>query len=223
MAAANLIQADKDEGPGLMMTCVKDVHKRAMPLDARAPAMASMQLDPPMHTGDAHTTTLATVGLPTHMGDHIFLNEERDVIMPMHDGHRRGKIWFLDTGATNHMTGLVDAFTELDRSITGMVLFADDSVIKIHGCGTIVFVIDVGDHMAFMDVYFIQSLKSSFVSPDQLNENRYDIAIRHGVVTVRDQRSHLLIKITHGPNRLYKLSFRPVHPECLPVGHVSNA
>lgn len=120
----------------------------------------------------------------------------------------------------NHMTGLADAFAELDRSISGKVQFRDVSIVDIHGRETVVWAVGGGDHRAFTYVLFIPAFKSNVVSLDQLNENWYDIAFRRGVLTIRDQRGRLLLKVTHGPNRLYKLTFRPVRPVCLIMGHV---
>jgi hypothetical protein len=39
--------------------------------------------------------------------------------------------WYLDTGATNHMTGRKDAFSNLDRTVVGSVKIADGSVVSI--------------------------------------------------------------------------------------------
>ena len=100
------------------------------------------------------------------------------------------------------MTGSIDAFAELDRSITGKVRFTDGSVVEIHGRGTVVFADKGGDHRAFTDVYFIPALKSSVVSVGQLDEGWFDIGIRRGVLTVHDQQKRLLIEVTRSPNRL---------------------
>uniref|UniRef100_A0ACD5TNV1 Uncharacterized protein n=1 Tax=Avena sativa TaxID=4498 RepID=A0ACD5TNV1_AVESA len=129
-----------------------------------------------------------------HTGGQVFLNEERAIVTPAHDDAKGGEEWFLDTDATNHMTGSVDAFAELDRSVTGKVRFADISVVDIHGRGTVVFAIDGGDHRAFTEVFFIPALKSSIVSLGQLDESWYDIHIRRGILSVRDQRNRLLMK-----------------------------
>lgn len=62
----------------------------------------------------------------------VFLNKERAVTKPTLAGGKQDKGWFLDKGAMNHMIGYVDAFLELDRSITRKVRFADGSVVDIH-------------------------------------------------------------------------------------------
>ncbi|WVZ93228.1 hypothetical protein U9M48_039226 [Paspalum notatum var. saurae] len=52
--------------------------------------------------------------------------------------------WILDTGASNHMTGVRSLFSELDRRITGSVRFGDGSTVAIEGRGTIVFAARTG-------------------------------------------------------------------------------
>ncbi|KAK1609895.1 hypothetical protein QYE76_033568 [Lolium multiflorum] len=102
--AVNLIQAEEDdEGPGLMMACVEEVIQ-LMGEQAVAPTAA-----PPV------------INSATRTGGHVFLNKERAIITPTHDDSRGSEVWFLDTGATNHMTGLVNAFTELDHSVSRKV------------------------------------------------------------------------------------------------------
>jgi hypothetical protein len=45
--------------------------------------------------------------------------------------------WCLDTGATHHMTGLREFFTELDSDVRGSIKFGDASAVEIkaaHWC-----------------------------------------------------------------------------------------
>lgn len=50
------------------------------------------------------------------------------------------KVWYLDNGASNHMTSFKGKFTELNQGVTGQVHFGDDSSVKIEGKGTVRFV-----------------------------------------------------------------------------------
>jgi len=43
--------------------------------------------------------------------------------------------WYLDTGASNHMTRSRAGFAELNSTVTGMVRFGDNSIITIFGQG----------------------------------------------------------------------------------------
>jgi hypothetical protein len=58
----------------------------------------------------------------------------------------RDKMWFMDSGANNHMTGERKAFSELDTGVVGTVKFGDGSRVEIRGHGTIVFKCQNGEH-----------------------------------------------------------------------------
>jgi hypothetical protein len=94
----------------------------------------------------------------------ILLNEEKAKVVPGRADEPMDAMWYLDTGASNHMTGNRSAFTTLDESVTGNVRFGDGSVVQIKGKGDIAFSISGGRQRAFTDVYFIPRLKSSVVS-----------------------------------------------------------
>ena len=47
--------------------------------------------------------------------------------------------WYLDSGASNHMTGSKAAFSELDDNVTGTMKFGDGSRVAIQGRDTIIF------------------------------------------------------------------------------------
>ncbi|XP_066383834.1 uncharacterized protein [Miscanthus floridulus] len=47
--------------------------------------------------------------------------------------------WYLDSGATHHMTGRRELFSDLDTSVRGSVRFGDTSRVEIQGVGSIVF------------------------------------------------------------------------------------
>ena len=205
-AAVNLAEAEEDGGPNLMMGCVEEVHEGAVHAATPAPTMVTASCNPVVHNGG-----------------HVFLNEEKAIITPSLDGDHGWQTWFLDTGATNHMTGCLESFAELDRSVSGTVRFADGSSVKICGRGTVVFAAETGDHSAFTQVYYIPALKSSVVSVGQLDESWFDVHIRRGVLTIRNDRGQLLVKVPRSTNRLYKLVFTPVHPVCLAVGAISDA
>ena len=63
--------------------------------------------------------------------------------------------WYLDSGASNHMTGSKDSFSELDGDVTGTVKFGDGSRVAIQGRGTIIFRYQNREHHALTDVYYI--------------------------------------------------------------------
>ena len=61
----------------------------------------------------------------------LFLLEEKAQVNLAQEGETKEGIWYLDSGATNHMTGDHAAFAELDSIITGSVKFGDGSTVDI--------------------------------------------------------------------------------------------
>jgi hypothetical protein len=75
-----------------------------------------------------------------------------------------GDVWYLDNGASNHMTGDLHKFRDIDKSVGGKVHFGDGSTIEIHGKGSILFQGTSGDQWILFDVYYIAKLRSNLVS-----------------------------------------------------------
>jgi hypothetical protein len=106
-----------------------------------------------------------------------FSNEEK----------KESKRWVLDSGASNHMTGMRDAFAELDSNVHGTIKFGDGLVVEIEGVGTMFFVHKNGEHHSLTIVYLIPKLTTNIVSLGQLDEIGYDIVINDVVMRVREE------------------------------------
>jgi hypothetical protein len=76
--------------------------------------------------------------------------------------------WYLDTGATYHMIGRREFFTELDSNVRGFIKFGDASGVEIKGVGSIIFTIESGEHILLTGVYYIPALRNSIISLGQL-------------------------------------------------------
>jgi hypothetical protein len=142
---------------------------------------------------------------PEHVDGEVFLNEERAKVRISVEKDPIDVPWYLDSGASNHMTGSRDVFADLDTNIIGSVCFSDNSIIDICGRGTVVIVVRGDEHRALTDVYYIPRLKTSIVSLGQIDENGCPSLIRDGYMSVWDRRNHLLAKVPRSPNRLYKV------------------
>jgi len=70
---------------------------------------------------------------------------------------RAEELWYLDTGASNHMTENRAAFSELDTGVIGTVKFGDNSGVDIQGRGTVVFQCKNGEHKALTCVLHPQA------------------------------------------------------------------
>jgi hypothetical protein len=89
------------------------------------------------------------------------------------DGSSNNKTggWCLDTGATHHMTGRWEFFTELDSDVRGSIKFGDASGMEIKGVGSIIFTIESGEHRLLIIIYYIPTLRNSIISLGQLDES----------------------------------------------------
>ena len=69
----------------------------------------------------------------------INLNEPRAQVHLERVGGKQEQRWYLDSGASNHIMGSKEAFSELDGDMTDMMKFSDGSRVAIRGHGTIIF------------------------------------------------------------------------------------
>jgi hypothetical protein len=120
-AEAHVAEAEEDREPTLLMAHAT-LHPAPTPI--AAPTTQSSPVPRPLRIVEAKV--FAQLG-----GD----NEHDDTT------------WYLDTGATNHMTGNRDAFINLDTAIRGTVRFGDGSVVEIQGTGTVLFEGKTGEHL----------------------------------------------------------------------------
>jgi hypothetical protein len=110
-------------------------------------------------------------------------------------GGEQEQQWYLDSGASNHMTGSKAAFSELDGNVTSIVKFGDGSRVVIQGHGTIIFMCQNDKHRTLTDVYYIPQLRSSIISISWLDECGSEVLIKDGVLRIRDREQRLLAKV----------------------------
>jgi hypothetical protein len=60
--------------------------------------------------------------------------------------------WYLDTGATHHMTGQREFFSNLDSGVKGSVKFGGASAVEIKCVGSIIFKAKTGEHHLLIGV-----------------------------------------------------------------------
>jgi hypothetical protein len=122
--------------------------------------------------------------------------------------------WCLDIGATHHMTGRREFFTELDSNVRGSIKFGDASSVEIKGVDSVIFTAESSEHRLLTGVYYIPTLRNSIISLGQLDESGSHVEIKDGVMRIWDRHRHLLVKVTSGTNRLYVLNMQVAQPLC---------
>ena len=162
-------------------------------------------------------------GEETHLADElmlneiVFLNEEKVKPNTFETSLDKSNVWYLDNGASNHMTGERSYFTTLDDSITGKVKFGDDSRIDIKGKGSVVFRFKDGVKKMMSNVYFIPALRSSIISLGQATKSGCEVRMKEDLLNIYDRDGRLLIRTSRGRNRLYKVALEAENARCLQV------
>ena len=77
------------------------------------------------------------------------------VMAAVADNHVEFKIWFLDSGCSNHMTGRKEWLADFDESKKSKVKLADNSSLQAEGTGNIVFQRSNGAEALIKDVFYV--------------------------------------------------------------------
>jgi len=145
----------------------------------------------------------------------VVLEEKKVIPERYHSEDNGNEIWYLDNGASNHMTGRRSYFTELDEKIAGSVKFGDGSCVNIKGKGSILLECNNGEQRLVTEVYYIPTLQSNILSLGQVTENGCKVIMENDYLWIYDAFSNLLMKVPRAKNRLYKVRLRITSPICL--------
>ncbi|KAD5961160.1 hypothetical protein E3N88_12633 [Mikania micrantha] len=145
----------------------------------------------------------------------VLLNEEKVFPAKYTDNDGKEDVWYLDNGASNHMTGNIGMFADLNTDVGGNVRFGDESTVGIKGKGTVLFDCKTGDQFALTNVYYIPALKNNVISLGQLTEGGYEAVMKDNYLRLFDETERLVMKVQRSSNRLYKIALTIGKQVCL--------
>ncbi|XP_074356784.1 uncharacterized protein LOC141696557 [Apium graveolens] len=123
--------------------------------------------------------------------DKVMLINEDKVVPKLKEkaetGQTHSNIWYLDNGASNHMTGDLSKLIELDKDVKGNVRFGDGSIMVIKGKGTISIKCKNGEERLLTDVYYIPMLCNNIISLGQLSEEGNKVILNGAYLWVYDK------------------------------------
>jgi len=87
-----------------------------------------------------------------------------------------GSGWFLDSGASFHMTGDKSLFSTLEeKDLQILIAMGNDEKYSVSGAGTIIFQRENGARLTLTDVKYVPGLERNLVSIAMLEERGYDV------------------------------------------------
>jgi hypothetical protein len=88
-------------------------------------------------------------------------------------------IWYIDSGASSHMSGVRENFTDLrDLEIRLEIVLGDDTIVRVVGCGTISFQRELMSPLVFRDVLYVPGLKKNLVSVSSIQDRGFEVSFR---------------------------------------------
>jgi hypothetical protein len=87
-------------------------------------------------------------------------------------------VWYIDSRASLHMTGVCEHFTDLTEIENLEVVLGDDSVVKAVGSGTVSFQRESQAPMLVRDVLYVPGLKKNLISISIIEDRGYELVFR---------------------------------------------
>jgi len=141
--------------------------------------------------------------------------EEAAFLVQQELGEKQENIWYLDTGASNHMCGYRELFGDLDETKQGLVTFGDTSKVPFKGKGSIPIKLKNGDSSYIANVYYVPAIKQNLISLGQLMERGYTFYSKNCHLTIRDNNWRLMAYGKMSKNRMFPLNIQYDAAKCL--------
>jgi hypothetical protein len=114
-------------------------------------------------------------------------------------------VWYLDTGASNHMTNHKHLFAEITE-LARTVFFGDASKVEVKEKCNVNFLQKNGKLGMVKDVYYIPEIKSNILSAGQLMKKGFKIFMKKRTLHLKDSRGRAIARVEMGENRMFKLN-----------------
>lgn len=130
-------------------------------------------------------------------------SKEHEVCFSATDGNQKSSTWFVDSGATNHMSSDKSLFQRL-TNINKSVCLADDRTVMAEGVGDVQLICEDGIKVTLQNVLYVPKLGSSLVSVPKIVEKGFTVVFgENGCKITSKSGTTITAKKING---LYRLS-----------------
>ena len=123
------------------------------------------------------------------------------------------RMWYLDTGASSHMTSKKSFFHKIDENIKGRVKFSDGPTIPYEGKGNVSVTFKTGEVLIIPNVLYLPDLKTNILSLGKLDNQGCKTILNRGFLKIRDKFGRLLTKTKKTSGSMYKLKIN-INEKC---------
>jgi len=117
-------------------------------------------------------------------------------------------VWYIDTGASNHMCRHKHLFVDIREIKDGHVTFGDSTKVPIKGKGKICFSQKDGKIGTMKDVYYVPDLKNNILSIGRLLEKGFSIFMKDQMLHLKDKSGRMFARVERTKNRMFKLNLK---------------
>jgi transposase InsO family protein len=122
-------------------------------------------------------------------------------------------IWYIDSGASSHITGIREHFSDLrDTEVRIDISLGDNRIVTVVGIGTVSFRREDLPPISFTDVLFIPGMKKNLILVSTLQDRGFEVSFRGTEVLIYPQGCSIdsgqVIGVREGD--LYRLLFQPL-------------
>ncbi|GAA0173161.1 transmembrane signal receptor [Lithospermum erythrorhizon] len=155
--------------------------------------MGHFQYECPTWKKEAHYTTVE------EEEDDMLLMAQSEV-----SGKELSKVWFIDSGCSNHMCRSEELFTSLDKTFSHSVKLGNDTKLTVIGKGIVKIKLNNVTY-SIGDVYFVPELKTNLLSVGQLQEKGLSIVFKNGKCCVFHPTRGEIVQTNMKANRMFML------------------
>ncbi|KAG6477561.1 hypothetical protein ZIOFF_066828 [Zingiber officinale] len=119
------------------------------------------------------------------------------------------EIWFLDSGCSNHVTGIKKNFVELDENYNSLLELGDSKKLKIEGKGVVSVFSAEGQQKRMHDVFYTPEIAQNLLSVGQMMKNGYKLVFAEGQCEITDRNGQKVAVMKMTSNNLFPLKMTP--------------
>ena len=114
--------------------------------------------------------------------------------------------WYLDTGASSHMTSKRSFFYSLDETLQGSIKFGDESLVRYEGKGSILLNYLDGEDIRIEGVLYVPSMRVNILSLGKLDEDGFISTLGGGILSIFDKEGKEFAKVQKTKGSMYLLN-----------------